>query len=145
MVDQPGELKAVAYKNGKRWAMDVMKTAGPAAKLTLKADHDTICSDGKDLAFITVMVADQSGQMVPRSMNHIKFSVEGPGEIIATDNGDATSLESFQAPVHNAFNGLALVIMRAKIGQKGTIMLKAESAGLQPATINGHQTTLPRN
>jgi beta-galactosidase len=28
---------------------------------------------------------------VPRSKNHIKFDISGPGEIVATDNGDATS------------------------------------------------------
>ena len=33
---EPGTLKVVAYKNGKRWATDVMKTTGPAAKLTLQ-------------------------------------------------------------------------------------------------------------
>jgi len=72
---------------------------------------------------------------VPRSNNHLKFSVTGPGEIVATDNGDATSFESFQAPERDAFNGLALVIIRAKADQPGTIKLTAESDGLTPATL----------
>jgi beta-galactosidase len=131
----PGTLKVVAYKNGKPWATDVMKTAGPAAKITLQADRAKIAADGQDLSFITVTVADKSGLLVPRSKNHIKFSVEGPGEIVATDNGDATSFEPFQAPEHSAYNGLALVIVRAKAGQAGTFTLKAESPGLKPATI----------
>ena len=33
----PGELKVVAYKNGKPWANSTMKTTGAAAKLTLAA------------------------------------------------------------------------------------------------------------
>ena len=135
VVYQPGILKVVAYKNGKKWATDEVKTTGPAAKLTLQADRNQINADGKDLSFITVTVADKSGLLTPRSKNHIKFSVEGPGEIVATDNGDATSFESFQAPEHNAFNGLALVIVRAKAGQPGIIKLKAEAAGLAEATI----------
>jgi len=135
VVYQPGELKVVAYKNGKQWATDAMKTTGPAAKLTLQADRNIIRDDGRDLSFVTVTVADQNGLLVPRSMNLIKFSVEGPGEIVATDNGDATSFESFQAPEHSAFNGLALVIVRAKAGQSGTIVLKAESDGLSMARI----------
>ena len=73
--------------------------------------------------------------MVPRSNNHIKFAINSPGEIVATDNGDATSFESFQAPEHNAFNGLALVIVRAKAGTPGTIKLTAKSDGLAPASI----------
>ena len=67
---------------------------------------------------------------MPRSKNAIHFEIEGPGEIVATDNGDATSFESFQAPERKAFNGLALVIVRAKAGQAGTIKLTAKSEGL---------------
>ena len=135
MVYQPGELKVVAYKNGRKWATDVVKTTGPAAKLTLQADHDKIRADGQDLSYITVTVADKNGLLVPRSKNHIQFQIEGPGEIVATDNGDATSFESFQAPERNAFNGLALVIVRTKPGQPGTIKLTATSDGLKAAAI----------
>ena len=59
----------------------------------------------------------------------------GPGEIVATDNGDATSFESFQSPEHNAYNGLALVIVRSKAGERGAIKLTAKSDGLVAATI----------
>ena len=126
----PGELKVVAYKNGKKWATDVVKTTGAATKLTLAADRSTIVADGKDLSFVTVTVADKQGQLVPRSKQQIKFEIEGPGEIVATDNGDPTSFESFQAPERRAFNGLALVIVRAKADQSGKIKLTAKSAGL---------------
>jgi beta-galactosidase len=138
VVYQPGVLKVVAYKNGKKWATDEMKTTGPAAKLTMKADRATIAADGNDLSFVTVTVADKNGLLVPRSKNHIKFEIEGPGEIVATDNGDATSFESFQAPERNAFNGLALVIVRAKAGQGGTIKLTATSDGLAKASLDIH-------
>jgi len=131
VIYQPGELKVVAYKNGKQWATDVMKTTGPAAKLALTPDRKEINADGKDLSFITVTVADKDGLLVPRSKQQIKFKIEGPGEIVATDNGDATSFESFQAPERKAFNGLALVIVRAKPGQTGKITLRAEAEGLK--------------
>ena len=132
---QPGTLKVVAYKNGKPWATDVMKTTGPAAKLTLQADRANIATDGQDLSFITVTVADKKGLLVPRSKNHIKFSIVGPGEIVATDNGDATSFEPFQAPEHSAYNGLALVIVRAKAGQPGTFTVTAKADGLKTGTV----------
>jgi len=135
VVYQPGQLKVVAYRNGKKWATDAVETTGAAAQLTLTADRTTIAADGQDLSFITVTVADNSGRLVPRSKNHITLEVEGPGEIVATDNGDATSFESFQAPERNAFNGLALVIVRAHTGKPGTITLKATSPDLNSATI----------
>ena len=37
------------------------------------------------------------GATVPRSHNLVQFEVDGPGEIVAVGNGDATSHEPFQA------------------------------------------------
>ena len=132
---EPGELKVVAYKSGKRWAEDVMKTTGPASRLLMKADHATIKADGQDLSFITVTVADKDNWLVPRSKNRVRFEISGPGEIMAVDNGDATDHESFQAKDRKAYNGLVLVIVRAKPGQPGQIKLGARSDGLTRAQI----------
>jgi beta-galactosidase len=132
---EPGELKVVAYKNGKEWATDVMRTAGPAARLLAKADRNTIAADGQDLSFITVTIVDKDDVLVPRAKSRVRFSIDGPGEIVATDNGDPTSFESFPSRERNAFNGLCLVIVRAKPEQTGTITLKAESDGLQEAAV----------
>jgi beta-galactosidase len=82
-----------------------------------------------------VTVADKDGLMIPRAKNALTFTISGPGEILATDNGDPTSFESFQAPERKAFNGLALVIVRTKPGEAGAITLKASGEGLAPAEI----------
>jgi beta-galactosidase len=131
-----GELKVVAYKKGKKWAEEVISTTGDAAALTLSADRERILADGKDLSFVTVRVIDRDGKTVPRSKPAIEFTIEGPGEIVATDNGDASNLVPFHSPEREAFNGLCLVIVRAKKGQRGTIKLKALSDGLQQAVIS---------
>jgi beta-galactosidase len=132
---EPGELRAVAYKNGKRWAEDLMKTTGPAARLTLKPDRASIDADGSDLSFVTVSVADKAGLTVPRSKNRIHFELFGPGEIVAVDNGDATSHESFQSKERAAYNGLCLVVVRSKAGAPGSIKLRAYSEGLKSADV----------
>ena len=132
---EPGELKVVAYKGGKRWAEAQTRTTGPAARVTLQADRKTVRADGQDLAFVTVAVADKDGRPVPRSKNRVRFEITGPGEIVAVDNGDATSLESFQAKERNAYNGLCLVIVRTRAGTPGRITLKAHSDGLDSAQI----------
>jgi beta-galactosidase len=142
VIYQPGELKAVAWKNGKTWAHDIVRTTGPAAKLTLQPDHTTIAADGQDLSCVTVTIADKSGQLVPRSKNRLSLTVTGPGEIIATDNGDATSFEPFQSKDRNAYNGLCLVIIRST-GQGGAIVLKATSPSLQSAQTKIQAKTAP--
>jgi beta-galactosidase len=131
---QPGELKVIAYKQGKRWAEEIVRTTGPAARLKLQPDRSAIQADGQDLSFVTVTIADQAGRLVPRSRNRVAFELTGPGEIIAVDNGDATSFEPFQAKERTACNGLCLVIVRST-GQPGTMILKARSPGLQSAEV----------
>jgi beta-galactosidase len=135
VVYEPGELKVVAYKNGRKWAEEVVKTTDEASALKVSADRNVILADGKDLSFVTVKIIDKNELVVPRSNNRIEFSIEGPGEIVATDNGDSYNLESFASHQRNAFNGLALVIVRAKAGEKGTITVSAKSAGLKEARI----------
>jgi beta-galactosidase len=136
VVYEPGELRAVAYKFGKPWAEAAVKTAGPAAKLILVPDHPAIASDGNALTYVTVTVADAEGRMVPRSKNLVKFTLTGPGELVAVDNGDATSLEPFKTSQVKAFNGLCLAIVRAKPGQAGAITLQASGEGLRSATAS---------
>jgi beta-galactosidase len=131
LVYEPGTLEVVAYKDGRRWATDLVKTTGPPAALELSPDRREIRADGRDLSFVTVRVVDAGGWIAPRADNRIRFAVDGPGEIVATDNGDPTSLEPFQAPERRAFNGLCLVIVRAKPGQPGRIQLTATSDGLR--------------
>jgi len=134
VIYQPGTLKVVAYKNGKVWATDGEKTAGNAAKVKLEPDRGTIRADGKDLSFVTVTLTDQNGVPAPRADNRVHFDLEGPGEIVATDNGDPTSFESFQSHDRNAFNGLCLVIIRGTAGQPGKIKLRATAEGFPTET-----------
>jgi beta-galactosidase len=135
VVYQPGTLRAVVYKQGKPWAEDTVQTTGPAAKLSLSVDRSVVQADGKDLAFVTVAIADKDGRMVPRTSNPVRFTVTGPGELVATDNGDATSLVSFQSPERAAYNGLALAIVRTKPNQGGQITVSATSKGLASAKV----------
>jgi beta-galactosidase len=130
VVYQPGELKVISYKNGKEWATDVIKTTGNATQLKLSTDRNKIANNGSEYAFITVKVLDKDGLTVPRSHPLLKFEIEGPGEIVVTDNGDATSFVPFKSHEREAFNGMALVIVKAKKGAKGNFKVKAVSKGL---------------
>ena len=131
----PGVLKVIAYKKGKKWAEDVVRTSTPAVKINLTADRNVIKADGCDLAFVTVDILNIDDEIVPRSNNLVNFSVEGAGEIVATGNGDATNHTSFQSKQRKAFNGKLMVIIRSKKGVKGVIKLTGKSEGLKGATI----------
>ena len=131
VVYQPGEIKVVAYKNGIKWAEDKMVTTGKATHLSASADRNAVKPDGSDLVFITVKVEDKNNLLVPRSSNLVNFSIEGPGKIVATDNGDATSHVPFQASNRQAYNGMCLLIVKADKGSNGTFIVKASTKGLK--------------
>lgn len=132
---EPGELKAVSYKNGKKWAEETIATTGKPASLQLEADRSIINADGEDLSFITVLLKDENGFTVPNATNTITFSVEGAGEIVATDNGDPAELNSFSSHERSAFAGMALVIVKGNKNQKGNIKITAKSEGLKSAEM----------
>ncbi len=128
VVYEPGEVKVVTWKAGKPWATQTIRTVGEAAKLSLTADRSTIASDGRDLSFVTLKVLDKDGHVVPAAKQAITFTIEGPGQIVATDNGDPTDLTAFPSHSRAAFNGLALAIVKAD--RPGKIILRAHAAGL---------------
>jgi beta-galactosidase len=132
---EPGEIRVVAWKDGKEWATASVRTGGAPAKLQLEADRRAIAGDGRDLSFVTARVLDKDGRIAPRASNKLRFTIEGPGEIAATDNGDPTSFVPFPSHERQAFNGLALAIVRAKPGSGGKIMVRVEGDGLEPATV----------
>ena len=126
----------MAYKSGAEWARDKVVTAGAATKLTLIPDRAVITADGKDLAFVTLTVEDQDGNLVPRAMDAIHFELTGPGEIVATDNGNPVDRTVFTSQQRAAFNGKALAIVRAKAGTPGELVLSATATGLTTAKVS---------
>jgi beta-galactosidase len=137
---EPGEIKVVTWKDGKEWATATRRTTGAPARLQLEADRAVIAGDGRDLSFVTARILDKDGQVAPRAKNPLRFSVQGPGEIVATDNGDPTSFVPFPSHERPAFNGLALAIVRAKPGSSGRIVVRVEGEGLAPATVEVRST-----
>jgi len=135
VVYQPGELRVQAYKDGMPWASASTRTAGTPASIKAKADRNAIASDGRDLSFVTVRVLDRNGIAVPNAGNRIRFTIEGPGEIVATDNGDPTDMDAFPSHDRRAFSGLALAIVRAIPGKTGTITLRADGDHLKGASV----------
>jgi beta-galactosidase len=131
----PGEITVVAYKDGKAWAKETVKTAGAPAALQAQADRTALASNGRDLAFVTVRIVDSAGVPAPRAHDRVRFTVDGPADLVATDNGDPTGFESFQTSEKAAFNGLVLGIVRTRAGAGGTITVRADGAGLKGAVL----------
>ena len=121
---EPGEVKAVAYRQGKRIGEAVVRTAGKPVALKLSQDYD----DG-EYAFFQVDAVDAAGVRNPLADNGLSLSVSGPGRIVAVGNGNPRAMESFAYPsAHSLFFGKAVVVVRRE--GSGRITLSASADGL---------------
>jgi len=132
---EPGELKVVSRKNGKRVLEQKIHTAGKPYKIELTTNRSSISADGRDLAFVTAKVLDRDGNLVPDADNLIRFSISGTSKIRATDNGYQADLTPFYSTERKAWKGMGLVIVQSAL-KKGNSTLTAKAAGLIPASIN---------
>ncbi|KAL2111179.1 hypothetical protein VUR80DRAFT_178 [Thermomyces stellatus] len=132
---EAGELHVVTYKDGEEWATDTVRTTGEASGLNLTADRVKINSDGEDLSFLTLEVVDDDGNMVPKSNYTVSFSVSGPGELLATDNGYPADYRPFTSDTRETLNGLLLAVVAAQPGETGVITVTAESEDFGSAEI----------
>jgi beta-galactosidase len=94
-----------------------------------RIEHD--CRDGRSPSSRSRLQTDATSY---RAKSRIRFSLDGPGEIVAPTTA-TDELRVFPIEERNAFNGLCLAMVRAQPGQTGTITVKAESAGLPGVTV----------
>ena len=135
----PGELKAVAYQDGKTIGEQIMKTAGKAVAVTLTPEQPVLPADGESVVFVQVDVTDTKGTRDPRATNRIRFALAGPGEIVAVGNGNPRGLDSFaETACHPLYFGKAVAVVRRKAGETAPIALTASANGLKPATVTLH-------
>lgn len=132
---QKGTLMAKGIRNGEAVCEKVITTSGNPNKIELLVDNETITANGSDVVHVEVNILDKDGNFVPKASNPIVFEVEGEGSILALDNGDPKSEESFVGNSRSAFNGKCLIIVKSTT-KKGTIKINAQSEGLQGAAIS---------
>jgi beta-galactosidase len=128
----PGELKAVAYKDGQRLGEAVVRTAGKGTQLKLTADRTQLRADGMELCYVTIELLDQSGTPCPRAMDELSFSVTGAATLQGVANGNPLGHDAFTDATHPLFYGKAVAVVRSMPGQSGTASLSVKTAaGIQ--------------
>ena len=70
----------------------------------------------------------------PLADDLVTFEIEGPAEIAGVGNGNQLSLEPFQANQRHLFYGKAMLIVRTRPDEAGSIRITAASDGYEPAT-----------
>lgn len=110
--------------------LSILSFRGHDGELTV--DRSELSADGQDLAFVTVETVDAEGRRRFDADDIVKITLTGPGTIAAIGSGDLSSTESYQANPRRAFQGRALVNVRAT-REAGEITLTAKVEGLEHA------------
>ncbi len=121
---EPGTLLAVGRK-GDTTVRHELRTAGAAARVSLRPEKSTLNADGEDVSFIEADVVDASGITVPDAHPWIRFSVVGPGRLL----GGTTEVD--------AISGAGAINVQST-GQPGEIVVSATSPGLEPGSVQIH-------
>lgn len=134
-IFEPGKITAVSRRNGKTVLTQEIRTSGEPFRIILSSDRKSIHKDGKDLAFVTVKILDDEGNLVPYASNLVKFSCTGEGVIAGVDNGFQASHDSFRAGSGKAYNGMCMLIVQST-RNGGKAKITATSEGLKEASLD---------
>ncbi|MCI9192269.1 MAG: glycoside hydrolase family 2 protein [Acutalibacter muris] len=131
---QPGELKAVAYRDGKAVAEDALATTGPAVQVILTPECTELAADGMDLCYVSVTLADIEGRRVYGGDVELNAAVSGAGTLLGFGSNNPCTTESFGTGRRWTWNGRAMIVLRA--GQEpGDMELTVSGGGVPAAAV----------
>lgn len=130
----PGEVCAVAYKNGVEMERKTVKTASEPYQISLSTYFKEITADGESLNYITATILDKDGNICPSASNRLTFEAEGSVYVYATDAGDQRETEAFLRPDKKALSGMLVCCVRSN-GKIGEAAITCKADGLLPGKI----------
>ena len=135
VVYEPGELKAVIYKDGAVIGETINKTAGEPVRLVLTPDREKISADGNDLSYVMVEAVDNEGNPCPLASDMVTFKLDGPAVIAGIGNGNPLSMEPFQDSERSLFYGKAMLVLRSIEGKTGSVTVTATAENYDTAKV----------
>ncbi|SFR84512.1 Glycosyl hydrolases family 2, sugar binding domain [Agromyces sp. CF514] len=131
-VYRPGELVAVAYRDGVETGRTALAAASEAFDLRVLADRTSLRADGTDLAYLAIELTDEHGTVHATHDRTVTVTVVGPA-VLALGSGAPITEEGFTAPQHRTFDGRALAIVRPTGAGEITVTVTAD--GCAPASV----------
>ena len=131
----PGTVTVYGLNKGQKVCEFQVKTPGSAVSLQFDETEKIIYTKEPYTVLLTVKAVDQEGLPVFRESSNVRFTVEGNGEIIAVDNGDLMSSESYISSEMHMFRGQVSAAVRLT-GEAGRVILHAYADGMYCGKVN---------
>lgn len=129
---EPGELVAVAYRDGRECGHTSLSTAGEA-RLTAYADRSQLGAGDRDLAFVSIEWRDAMGDLVTSADAEVTVTVEGAAELAGLCSANPSTTERFDASTWRTFDGRALAVIRPS--EAGVAIVSVTAVGHEPVTL----------
>ena len=135
LVYQPGELKAVSFRNGQKDGETILRTAGEVKQFTANVVHPVLKADRQSLSFIELELMDAAGIKNEQQIKPVAISVQGPGELLGYGSANPSEEgNSYQDTVQKSFNGRLMAVIRST-GKKGNIKVTFTADQAEPLTV----------
>lgn len=128
---EPGELKAIGYRNGKKIEERVLRTANEAAVLRAEPWRTEVAPGG--IFQLEVSAFDATGNPVPTADHTVRCRIDGPAHLLGMDNGSVTDLRLCSEPECKLFSGRLLAALMAD--GPGKVRVSFTASDLKPAEI----------
>ncbi|WP_406118296.1 glycoside hydrolase family 2 TIM barrel-domain containing protein [Streptomyces sp. NBC_00989] len=130
---EPGELLAIAYRDGAETGRTVLRTATGTVRLRAEPDRPHITAHGGDLAYITLSLTDANGTPHTAADRPVAVAVSGAGVLSGFGSADPSTLERFDATERRTYEGRALAVLRPT--GPGEIRLVASAPECAPVEV----------
>ncbi|GAA1658255.1 glycoside hydrolase family 2 TIM barrel-domain containing protein [Actinoplanes couchii] len=123
---QPGEVVAVAYRDGAEQGRSVLRTAGEEVHVVVSVDRNDIRADDTDLAYVTITLQDDDGTLAVDRDVPVTVTVSGAGVLAGLGSGRPDTEEPFGGDTCTTYDGRLLAIVRPT--GPGEIIVRAGTA-----------------
>lgn len=130
---QPGDLVAVAYKDGRERGRHRLTTAVGPVMLRAEADRTTLRADDSDLAYVALTLTDSDGTVYRNRDRQVEVQVTGPAVLQGLGSANPVTDESFTDATHTTYEGRALAVIRPTA--PGRITVTASTGDGEPVTV----------
>ncbi|MEU6201213.1 glycoside hydrolase family 2 TIM barrel-domain containing protein [Streptomyces sp. NPDC047061] len=130
IVYVPGDLVAVAYKDGVETGRTGLQWANGPLRLHAEADRQVVRATVGDLAYVSLTLTDAHGTVHSAADRPVTVEVSGTGELVGFGSAAPATEERFDATERLTYEGRALAVVRPTA--TGKIRLLANAPDCEP-------------
>ncbi len=133
LVYAPGEIVAVAYKDGKEIARDRVATTGTPVALELEMQTEALFASVNDCAVLHCYAVDDQGNRVPDAAPYVSFDCNSLGVIAGT----GSDIIDHKPPkfMDRQMRAGAVSVLVTSTGKEGKLVVYAKADGLKTARL----------